>query len=167
MITLGVDVWRLGKNQSEHRIVKPEISTLRPPKQGSKPKRRGKMLHFPIARRRYYRYTCLPSDSFSLTLLSPTICSMLAQLFPQSPAALLVSVCTGIRDAQKPVAPPKLQRNVVVSFALMLSRYKCVSRSAESAAKAISLALHGVLHRLKSNRFFVSIRIISMRKYVI
>ena len=33
--------------------------------------------------------------------------------------------------------------------------------------KAISLALHGVSHRLKSNRFFVSIRIISMRKYVI
>ena len=112
MITLGVDVWRLGKNQSEHRIVKPEISTLRPPKQGSKPKRRGKMLHFPIARRRYYRYTCLPSDSFSLTLLSPTTCSMLAQLFPQPPAALLVSVFTDIRGVQKPVGPPKLQRNV-------------------------------------------------------
>ena len=31
-------------------------------------------LHFPIARRRYCRYTCLPSDSFSLTLLSPTTC---------------------------------------------------------------------------------------------
>ena len=51
------------------------------------------MLHCPIAKRRYCRYTCLPSDSFSLTLLSFTTRSMLAQLFPQPPAALLVSVC--------------------------------------------------------------------------
>ena len=42
-------------------------------------RQRCKMLHFPIARRRYCHYTCLPSDLFSLTLLSPTPCSMLAQ----------------------------------------------------------------------------------------
>ena len=36
---------------------------------GSKPNRksRGKMLHFPIARRRYCRYTCLPSDRYTVT----------------------------------------------------------------------------------------------------
>ena len=52
---------------------------------GSKPNRKnwGQMLHFPIARRRYCRYTCLSSDSFSLSLLSPTTCSMLAQLLAQ------------------------------------------------------------------------------------
>ena len=42
-------------------------------------RQRCKMLHFPIARRRYCHYTCFPSDSFSLALLSPTTCSMLAQ----------------------------------------------------------------------------------------
>ena len=103
----------------------------RAPRRGCKPNRksRGKMLHCSIARRRYCRYICLPSDSLSLTLLSPTTCCMPAQLFPQPPAALLVSVCTGIRGAQKPVAPPKNFRRLGRSPGSGGGREKGVSSS--------------------------------------
>ena len=121
---------------------------------GSKPNRKSwsQILQVPIARRPYCRYTCLPSDSFSLTLLIPTTCSMLVQLFPQPPAALLVSACTDIGGVQKPVALPKLQRNVAVSFALMLSRFKCVSLAPPTAPVKLSL-LHSMVIRigLKAN----------------
>ena len=104
--------WHVQRSDCEwlQQTASDNMSTSR----GSKPNRksRGKMLHFPIARRRYCRYICLPSDSVSLTLLSPTTSRMLAQLFPQPPSALLVSVYTGAcrhlrtledQDVQRPI----------------------------------------------------------------
>ena len=52
----------------------------------------------------------------------------------------------GIRGAQKRVAPPKLQRYVVVSFAFMLSRSKCVSLALPRAPLKLSLLHSMVFH---------------------